>query len=131
MFVGLHATLAVMTKTPELAITEQEGRDFTKSAQNVLRHYSVQTTQKTLDWLAFMGVTAGMYGTRAFAISMRKGAEKAANPTERGQVLQWPKHPRSRPAAEAAAPSVEMPAGAPPSYVPSVVPGDPDGESGF
>lgn len=114
MFVGLHAMLAMQTKTPELAISEQEGRDFTKAAQNVMRHYSVQTTQKTLDWIAFAGVATGMYGTRAFAISVRRAAERKDS-GERGQVLRFPD--RGRRAATEAAPADP---GAAPAYEPSV-----------
>lgn len=124
MLVGVHAILAMQTKTPELAITEQEGKDFTRAAQNVLRHYSVQTTQKTLDWVAFLGVTAGMYGTRAFAISARHAAEKAANGDTFGQVLKFPdrsrKAPPASPGAAEAAPAAAEP------YHPSVPQGGAD-----
>ena len=127
MFVGLHASLALMTKTPELAVTEQEGRDFMKAAQNVMRHYSVQSTQKTLDWLAFGGIAVGLYGTRAFAVSMRKQMEAAGKSGERGQVLTFPD--RGRKAASAEPETVRDVA---PAYTPSVPMGDPEGGgSGF
>lgn len=77
MFVGLHALLADRTETPELAITEEEGKAFMDAAQNVMRHYSVETTQKALDWTAFAGVAAGMYMPRVAAIGMRKKAGRA------------------------------------------------------
>lgn len=77
MFVGLHVMLADATDTPEIALTEDEGNSFMKSAQRVLRHYSVQTTQKTLDWLAFVGTITPMYGTRLTAIALRKRKEKS------------------------------------------------------
>lgn len=80
MFVGLHALLADRTETPELAITEEEGKAFMDAAQNVMRHYSVETTQKVLDWTAFAGVAAGMYMPRVAAIGMRKRASKQSRP---------------------------------------------------
>lgn len=126
MFVGLHATMALMTKTPELAITDQEGRDFTRAAQNVMRHYSVTTTQKTLDWVAFLGVTAGMYGTRAFAISSRRAQEREAARGERGKVLKFPD--RGRPAETTA---TDQPDVNSTGYVPSVPPGDFGDQPGF
>ncbi len=131
MLVGVHAVLAMQTKTPELAITEQEGKDFTKAAQNVLRHYSVQTTQKTLDWVAFLGVTAGMYGTRAFAISARHAQERAAAGETFGQVLKFPD--RSRKTAPPAGAAAEAPAPAAEPYSPSVPPGgfEPGETEGF
>jgi hypothetical protein len=74
MFVGLHAMLARATDTPEIELTPDEGAAFMGAAQNVLRHYSVAATQKTLDWIAFAGVTSGIYGPRMFAIHMRRKA---------------------------------------------------------
>lgn len=74
MFVGLHVMLAERTQTPELAITEDEGKAFMEAAQNVMRHYSVETTQKALDWTAFIGCAAGMYMPRIAAVGMRKRA---------------------------------------------------------
>lgn len=127
MFVGIHAMLAMQTKTPELAVSEQEAKDFTKAAQNVMRHYSVQTTQKTLDWIAFVGVTAGIYGTRIFAISVRKQAEKPASGEAFGQVVKFTGANR-----RAAAPEPEQPA-APvqPIFTPSTPMGEFEDGSGF
>lgn len=71
---GLHLLLADRTQTPEFAITEEEGKAFMDAAQNVMRHYSVETTQKALDWTAFAGVAAGMYMPRIAAVGMRKRA---------------------------------------------------------
>lgn len=79
MFVGVHVMLAEMTKTPELALSMEEGDAFMTSAQNVMRHYSVETTQKTLDWIAFGGVAVGqIYGPRLVALAMRKREESKA-----------------------------------------------------
>lgn len=76
MFVGLHALLAERMECPELEITEEAGKEFMQSVQNVMRHYSVETTQKTLDWIALGGTVSGMYIPRIAAISMRKRVEK-------------------------------------------------------
>lgn len=77
MFVGLHAILAERTGVPELQMSDDEGKQFMLAAQNVMRHYSVETTQKTLDWIALFGTAGGIYGTRFAAYQMRKNAEKA------------------------------------------------------
>lgn len=69
------------TQTPELVITDDEGKQFLNSAQDVLRHYSVETTQKTIDWIAFMGSFGMMYGTRYIAVTQRHKRER----TERGE----------------------------------------------
>jgi hypothetical protein len=81
MFVAMHLMLAQMSGVEELAITPDEGDAFMKSAQNVARHYSVATTQKTLDWIAFAGCTAGMYVPRGIAVAAkRRGKKQASEP---------------------------------------------------
>lgn len=75
MFVGAHLMLAARTNMPELALTMEEGDQFMKAAQNVLRHYDVQAQQKTLDWIAFAGTVGGIYGTRFAAAMFRRKAE--------------------------------------------------------
>lgn len=102
MFVGLHVLLAHNTNTPELMITDDEGKQFMSSAQNVMRHYSVQSTQKTLDWIAFAGVTIAMYAPRVVAIRIRKSHERKP-----GDVVQFTRGENGQP-----------------GFTPSVVPGD-------
>lgn len=99
MFIGVHMMMAQRLNTPELAITPDEGIAFMTAAQNVLRHYSVEATQKTLDWIAFAGIGGGMYLTRGVAISQRLGQERAERQAagERGQVIRF-----RRPGREAA-----------------------------
>jgi hypothetical protein len=78
MFVGLHVLLAERWHSPEMAISPDEGKEFMFRAQNVARHYSVEATQKALDWAAFTGIALMMYGTRIVAIRNRHAAERAA-----------------------------------------------------
>lgn len=47
-----------------------------KAAQNVMRHYSVETTQKTMDWLSFVGVSAMIYVPRVVALTNRRKASR-------------------------------------------------------
>lgn len=54
----------------------EEATSFMGAAERVARHYSITTTQKTLDWIAFMGIAAGIYGTRFVAIAARKRHER-------------------------------------------------------
>lgn len=125
MFAGLHVMLAARG-APELVITEQEAKDFMGAAQNVLRHYSVKTTQKTLDWLMFIGVAGGIYGPRLMAVSIRQAEDRRAKggPARRGQVLPFPSMassggpPQASPAAEAAIPEVIAP-NPPPEFDPA------------
>jgi hypothetical protein len=78
MFVGLHALAAVRFDVPELMISDDEGAAFMRAAQNVARHYSVETTQKTLDWIALIGTTAGIYGTRIASIGLRRRSQRSS-----------------------------------------------------
>jgi hypothetical protein len=82
LFVGIHVIAAGATNVPELAIDMKEGDDFMKAAQNVMRHYSVESSQKTIDWLAFGGTCCMIYGTRFGAYMLRKREErKEARPS--------------------------------------------------
>lgn len=115
MFVGIHALAAMQTNTPELAITNEEGSAFLKAAQDVARHYSVETTQKTLDWIAFAGVVVSMYGTRAFAIGARRRAERATRIGPGNVVPLHPVDPGSHQAGPPPGPANGSPM---PEYVP-------------
>ena len=85
MFVGLHVVLAERTETPEIVISEEEGKQFMSACQNVMRHYSVETTQKTLDVISLIGCTVAIYAPRIAAIQVRRKFEnmKSANPRRR------------------------------------------------
>lgn len=62
-----------------------------KSAQNVMRHYSVESSQKTIDWLAFGGTCCMIYGTRFGAYMLRKREEaKEAGPRPPATIYQMP-----------------------------------------
>ncbi len=109
-------------------LDESEAKAFLKAAQNVARHYDVQTTQKTLDWIALIGSIGSIYGTRTFAIMARKSGERAAS-EERGQVLHFRRPVRPQPEPVATEVKREAPT-QPPSYTPSVVPAAEDSEFG-
>lgn len=79
MLVGISTMLAMKTELDEFYISPEETESFLKAAQNVARHYSVETTQKTLDWIAFAGIGVQVFGTRAVAISV-KLKDKRASP---------------------------------------------------
>jgi hypothetical protein len=109
LFVGIHVIAAGATGVPECAIDMDEGKQFMSAAQNVMRHYSVESSQKTIDWLAFGGTCCMIYGTRFGAYMLRK-REEQRDQKKPGAVL-YSMPPRS-PAPQQAAPSPE-----PPSHV--------------
>ncbi len=90
MFIGLHLGLARLTGIEELEISDDEGKSFMTAAQNVARHYSVQTTQKTMDWIAFAGVTASIYATRAVVIVRNRKIESEPKRPEQAPQMMWP-----------------------------------------
>lgn len=86
MLVGMSAMLAMKTNIAEFEVAEDEMKAFMGAAQNVARHYSVETTQKTLDWIAFAGIGVQVFGTRAVAISLK--AKNKGKPA--GEVVAFP-----------------------------------------
>ena len=73
MFVGFHAALAQAVDCPPLEISTEQGEEYLTTVQRVLRHYSIESTQKTLDIAALIGATATMYGPAAFHLFTRRG----------------------------------------------------------
>lgn len=71
-----HSTLALATKTPELALTEEEAKNLSTACMNVMQHYNIKASQKAIDWGNLL-LTAGLlYGGKIYRISERKDAEK-------------------------------------------------------
>jgi hypothetical protein len=68
---GLHAQVAQLSGNPELAISEDDGRAFLGSLQNVLRHYPITASQKALDWAAFAFTASFIYVPRFAAVQKR------------------------------------------------------------
>lgn len=87
MFVGLHALLAMKTGIPEIAISDDEGAQFFARVADVQRHYNIQTTQKTMDWIALVGCTAGIYIPRVVAIIATQGQSGAPAEPEQAGVI--------------------------------------------
>lgn len=88
LFVGLHVVIAEASKTPEIAINMQEGDHIMRAAQNVMRHYNVQSTQKTLDWISLVGACSMVYVPRIVTIAANKRAREAVNINPRPQPTQ-------------------------------------------
>jgi hypothetical protein len=76
---GLHAQVAQLSGNPELAISEDDGRAFLGSLQNVLRHYPITASQKALDWAAFAFTASFIYVPR-FAAVQKRNHERPGNP---------------------------------------------------
>lgn len=80
LLIGASVLLENKLEVDGVAISPAEADSFMTAAQNVARHYSVETTQRTLDWIAFLGVTASVFGTRAVAVVVAKSRNRRAAP---------------------------------------------------
>lgn len=111
MIVGLSTMLALRTGFAQIEAGEDEVKQWLRAAQKVARHYSVKTTQKALDWIAFSGISAQVWGTRAVAVvveanNRREGeAPPRRGPAEIRHLRPVPAAPAA-PTAEASPPSV-------------------------
>jgi hypothetical protein len=76
MLAIVHIGLAAATKTPELALEEQESEILAKSIANVLDEFDIRPDPK-VEAIVGLVTTAGMiYGPRVYLISERKKREK-------------------------------------------------------
>jgi hypothetical protein len=71
-----HATLAAFVNVREFALEDEEARKLSEAAKDVMRHYPIGFSEKTLAWVNLGVVGCGVYGTRFMAYQMRKGAER-------------------------------------------------------
>jgi hypothetical protein len=90
MLVGATTMLALRTNIEEFQVPENEMQAFMDAAQKVARHYSIETTQKTLDWIAFGGIGIQIFGTRAVAISLKLRDNKRKENAGSGRVVNFP-----------------------------------------
>lgn len=98
--------IAMATGFHELNLNEDEGKQYANAVQNVMRHYSVQATQKTIDWIALIGTLGLIYGPRAVAILNRQPpAPPKAKPRGPADVVQLHPNAPQRPQAEQHAPT--------------------------
>lgn len=79
-----HLIMATMMKAPNLALDQKEARALAEATVNVTRHYNVQATQKTIDWVNFATTAFMIYGTRAIAYGAERKKQKAADQSVTG-----------------------------------------------
>jgi hypothetical protein len=93
--------IAGRSGVPEFGVSEDESVDFMQKVQNVLRHYSVETTQKGIDFIALLGSGSMIVGTRVAAYNMRVRMETEQRSQARPfNVVQMPQNgqaPRQQP----------------------------------
>lgn len=78
MFVVVHATLAALVNVRELELSEDEARKLSDASKEVLKHYPLGVSDKTIAWVNLAVIAGGVYGTRIMAYNVRRGAERRA-----------------------------------------------------
>jgi hypothetical protein len=70
--------LAMTFQAQELALTVEQADAYAIAAQDVMAHYDMGTTAKTMAWVNLMGAMGAIYWDKFKQVSARKSAEKAA-----------------------------------------------------
>lgn len=78
ILLSLHFMLASFTKISELELSEGEAKKLAVALDRVASLYDVGATEKTMAWTNLAMCIGGVYGTRAYAYSIRVKAEAAA-----------------------------------------------------
>lgn len=58
-----------------------------KACANVARHYSAQTTQRTMDWAALIGAVGTVYGPRALIVMQQRRAQETRQQRPIGPIF--------------------------------------------
>lgn len=87
LLVSFNLGLSIVTKTPELLLSEDEAKLCTDSYANLARFYpSIGIPEKTAAWLDFLSTFGGIYGSKILAANVRRKGE-AKNPAPRPGVI--------------------------------------------
>lgn len=93
--------LARLADCPALAMSQEESKALAGAAQNVLRHYSIEASQKAIDHLTLLGIIGFLYVPRGIALAQSRRAHRqppAPPQYSTGQVFQFhPPQPPNRP----------------------------------
>jgi hypothetical protein len=91
LFVGIHQSLALWTKTPELEIEPSEAQLLANAAGKVARWYKLPgVAQKTIDWANLAMALNVVYGPRVVVMRARKAQEAQEARTRRPTVVPFP-----------------------------------------
>lgn len=72
VLVSIHFMGAKLMEIPELELSTEDARKFTKAVRNVASHYNVSVDPKKMALFQLATAVAGVYGPRAIAIYNRK-----------------------------------------------------------
>lgn len=98
MILSVHAVMACVVKEAEL--TEEEARKLADASREVMKHYPLGISDKTLAWVNLTLVAGNVYGPRAVAWGIRRATERRAKvvPIRPGPApAQAPQQPAAAP----------------------------------
>lgn len=72
-----HYGLAAAFNAPELALTQDQADAYARAASDVMSHYDMGATAKTIAWVNLVTAMGGIYWGKLSAIAARKASEKA------------------------------------------------------
>lgn len=76
---GIHSSLAAMTKNDLWELTDEEAAKLADAAAKVQAEYGLVLDSKTEAWLRLMGVAGSVYGSRiGVAMALKASAKEAA-----------------------------------------------------
>lgn len=78
---GIHALIAMATKQPVLAITDQEGDALAKSLVDIADYYQLTASKGILLWVNFGAVAAMIYGPKVMPLIKAKPKPERAGPS--------------------------------------------------
>lgn len=75
MLTNTTAILAGMAKAKELELDVAEAKQIAAAYANVARHYNWAVNEKAADWYNLMTAVGAIYGSKLFAMKMRREKE--------------------------------------------------------
>ena len=84
ILLSIHFGLSVVSKSPELELTQEEAKAYAESVAMVARHYDVGASAKTLDWFNLGTTMAAIYGMRVMMIADRRRRERSGERNQDG-----------------------------------------------
>lgn len=87
ILLSLHMIVASFTGISELELADEEAKKLSHAIGRVAALYDIRASEQTIAWTNLVVCMGGIYGTRAFAYSLRKKTESeskgaAANPSQ-------------------------------------------------
>jgi len=77
----MHGMLAAISKTPEMALDNEEAMALAKGIADVAQYYPVNMAPEIYAWINLAMIAVPIYGSRIYLVSQRRREEKMKNVT--------------------------------------------------